>query len=173
MDFVNVQNQLRNAFGDIDKSTAQYKFLDTFEQQTALPRSYAIIGGAGIYLFLVFMNLCGIGELLSNIAGFVYPCYRSMQALRTKQTEDDTRLLTYWVVFSFLNVAEFWTGAILYWVPAYFFFKTLFLIYLASPSTNGATLVYNQAIKPIADRLFDANGNPTSDLVNQVQTKLE
>ncbi|GME92488.1 unnamed protein product [Ambrosiozyma monospora] len=99
-------------------------------------------------------------------------------ALRTTTGKDDTRLLTYWVVFSFLNVIEFWSSAILYWIPSYFLVKTFFLIYLSSPVTNGAEKVYKAAIKPLSDKLIPVDAATSTseavgDLLNKVQEKTE
>lgn len=98
------------------------------------------------------MNIGGVGQLLSNIAGFVVPGYFSLVALETTTKDDDTHLLTYWVVFAFLNVIEFWSRAILYWVPFYFFFKTLFLLYIGVPQFGGALLIYQSVIKPVSQK---------------------
>lgn len=123
--------------------------MQLFEQQTGLPRSYLVLGGVGVYFLLIFLNFAGIGQLLSNVAGFVVPGYFSLVALETSSTHDDTQLLTYWVVFAGINVVEFWSRAILYWVPFYYLFKTVFLLYVGIPSTGGATLVYQNLIKPL------------------------
>lgn len=109
-----------------------------------------MLAAGGVYLVLVFLNIGGIGQLLSNIAGFVIPGYYSLVALDSATTKDDTQLLTYWVVFAFLNVIEFWSKAILYWIPFYFLFKTFFLIYIGVPAFNGATPIYENIIKPIS-----------------------
>ncbi|GEQ69111.1 hypothetical protein JCM33374_g2782 [Metschnikowia sp. JCM 33374] len=149
--------QVTNLLSSIDKSTAGVQILKTFEQQTGLPRSYAVLGGAGAYFVLVFLNLGGVGQLLSNIAGFVIPGYYSLVALETVTTSDDTALLTYWVVFAFLNVLEFWSRTILYWVPFYFLFKTVFLLYIGIPSLGGATIVYENVIKPFSRAYITKN----------------
>lgn len=104
----------------------------------------------------MFLNVGGIGQLLTNLAGFVVPAYYSIVALRTSRTDDDTQLLTYWVVFAFLNVIEFWSSAILYWVPFYFLFKLVFLLYIGTPSTGGATLVYEHLVGPASDMILGA-----------------
>lgn len=109
-----------------------------------------MLGGVLVYFVLIFLNIAGLGQLLSNIAGFVVPGYYSLVALETSGTSDDTQLLTYWVVFAFLNVIEFWSRAILYWVPFYFLFKTMFLLYIGIPSLGGAQIVYESVIKPIS-----------------------
>lgn len=171
MDFKNLQAQAQRYLTQIDNSCKRVSVLDQFENQTKLPRSYAVLAAGGVYILLVFLNFGGIGQLLSNLAGFVLPGYYSLKALKTKTTEDDTKLLTYWVVFAALQIIEFWSKTILYWIPAYFLFKTLFLVYIALPSTNGAELVYNSIISPIADRFITIN--PAEDLLDKVQEKTE
>lgn len=145
-------SQFQSTLKSIDSRFASNQILTQFEQQTKLPRSYAVLSLGGLYFLLIFINVGGIGELLSNIAGFVLPGYLSLKALSTVGTKDDTELLTYWVVFAFLNVIEFWSKAILYWIPFYWFLKTIFLLYLSLPQFKGSELVYQQLIKPISDK---------------------
>lgn len=125
-----------------------------------------MLGAVGVYFILIFLNVGGLGQLLSNIAGFVIPGYYSLVALETSTTADDTALLTYWVVFAFLNVIEFWSRAILYWVPFYYLFKTVFLVYIGVPAFGGAQLVYVNFIKPLAHNLI-AKGKPFASQVSE------
>lgn len=158
---------------NIDDNSKHIGILDQFEKQTSLPRSYAVVSGFGIYLILVFLNFGGIGQLLSNISGFAIPAYYSLKALKTKSTSDDTKLLTYWVVFAFLNVIEFWTKALLYWIPSYFLFKTLFLLYCALPQYNGADVIYVNIIEPISENYIFPAVAATQELVEKVEEKKE
>lgn len=102
--------------------------------------------------------------MLSNIAGFVIPGYYSLVALETTTTSDDTQLLTYWVVFAFLNVVEFWSKALLYWVPFYFLFKTVFLLYIGVPAFGGASLIYANVIQPFSKKYITGNKAVTSKI---------
>ncbi|CAR22032.1 Protein YOP1 [Lachancea thermotolerans] len=136
----------------LDKKFAGNGVLEQFEAKTKLPKSYGVLGAASLYLLLIFINVGGIGEILSNFIGFVIPTYYSLVALKTPGGADDTELLTYWVVFAFLNVIEFWSKAILYWVPFYWFMKTLLLVYLALPQTSGAKYVYNAVLEPVTSK---------------------
>ncbi|CAI5758045.1 unnamed protein product [Candida verbasci] len=145
-------DQLKGFLTSIDRNTGNLPLLNHFERNTGLPRSYAILGFVAVYFILIFLNFGGIGQLLSNFAGFLLPGYYSILALQTSTSKDDTQLLTYWVVFAFFNVIEFWSRAILYWVPFYYLFKTVFLLYIGIPSFGGATLIYNSIIKPISDQ---------------------
>lgn len=122
-----------------------------------------------MYFALIFINVGGVGEILSNVVGFCIPTYYSMKALNTATSKDDTELLTYWIVFSFLSVIEFWSKAILYWVPFYWFFKTIFLLYIAIPSFGGARLVYVNLIKPVSDRYLPILDSKTEDLAEKVE----
>ena len=86
------------------------------------------------------------GQLLSNIAGVALPTYYSLIAIETKGSADDTRMLTYWVVYGFMTVIEYWSNTLLYWVPFYFLLKTVFLLWLVLPQFGGAELVYHKAM---------------------------
>ncbi|SCU97571.1 LADA_0H06964g1_1 [Lachancea dasiensis] len=154
-DYVKVfQDELKT----LDHKFAGNGLLQQFEAKTNLPKSYGVVGAASVYLLLIFINVGGIGEILSNFVGFVIPTYYSLVALKSAQTKDDSELLTYWVVFAFLNVIEFWSKAILYWVPFYWFIKTLLLVYLALPQTNGAKYVYKTILDPITSKYIKASG---------------
>ncbi|QLQ79075.1 hypothetical protein HG537_0B04230 [Torulaspora globosa] len=155
-----IQSQLK----DFDTRFSSNKILQELENRTKLPKSYLVIGAGFIYLLLIFINVGGIGEILANIAGFIVPAYLSLIAVKSSGKEDDTQLLTYWIVFAFLNVIEFWSKAILYLVPFYWFIKTVFLLYLALPQTGGAQMVYNVVISPIADKYILPRTKKTDDI---------
>jgi len=71
---------------------AKYPTIANLEKTTGVPKAYAAIGFAALYLFLIIFNLGG--QLLTNIAGFVIPGYYSLNALFTTNTADDTQWLT-------------------------------------------------------------------------------
>jgi receptor expression-enhancing protein 5/6 len=73
-----------------------------------------------------------------------------LRALETEGIDDDKQWLTYWTIFGFFSIIDdffgFLLGSIL---PMYFFVKVLFLIYLFSPTTRGATVIYKSVIGPL------------------------
>ena len=69
---------------------SRYPVLNNLERQTSVPKVYAFLGVAGIYVFLVFFNIAG--AFLVNLAGFAIPGYYSLNALFTSSTADDTQV---------------------------------------------------------------------------------
>ena len=46
-----------------------------------------------------------------------------VKAIESKEKDDDTKWLTYWVVYSAFSLIEFFTDIFLFWIPFYWFFK--------------------------------------------------
>jgi TB2/DP1, HVA22 family len=46
-----------------------------------------------------------------------------VKAIESKEKDDDTKWLTYWVVYSFFSLVEFFTDIFLFWIPFYWFLK--------------------------------------------------
>lgn len=90
--------------------------------------------------------------MLACLVGTVYPCFKSIQALKTTQDpEDDKIWLTYWVVYGFASFADLNIRWILNNFPGYYVFKLLFFLWLQLPlgSLMGARILYKLIFKPI------------------------
>nr|ALA65640.1 putative receptor accessory protein 5 [Physocyclus mexicanus] len=73
-----------------------------------------------------------------------------MIAIETHRKEDDTKWLTYWVVFSAFSVAELFSDFLLNWIPFYWLIKCLFLLWCSVPSSNsGSHLIYHKFLCPV------------------------
>ncbi|AYO44819.1 Protein YOP1 [Malassezia restricta CBS 7877] len=66
----------------------------------------------------------------------------------TPKPQDDIQWLTYWVVFGFFNFVETFVSFVLYWFPFYYTFKTLAIVWLMLPQTQGAKIVYHRVLRP-------------------------
>ncbi|XP_060831981.1 receptor expression-enhancing protein 5-like [Bombus pascuorum] len=140
-----IKQSLEKALHDESKTWAKY--LGKVEKKTGVDRLYVFLSVVGFTaLYLVF----GIGQqLVCNIFGFIYPAYCSMKALESPKKEDDTKWLTYWVVFAIFTIVEFFADYILCWFPVYWLFKCLFYIWLMAPiERNGSLVLYNCIIRP-------------------------
>ncbi|POM67299.1 membrane protein [Phytophthora palmivora] len=81
--------------------------------------------------------------------GVAYPAYASFKALeRPESGHDEKQWLTYWVVYGATTSVESVASPLMCLVPGYNITKTLFLIWMMSPQTRGATIVYDKLLCP-------------------------
>ena len=80
--------------------------------------------------------------------GFFIPAYFSLRALESPQPQDDIQWLTYWVVFGLFTFLESFSSVILYYIPWWYTIKTLTIVWLMLPQTQGAKLVYSKVLRP-------------------------
>lgn len=123
-----------------------------------MPKVYAVLGAAGIYVFFIFMNWGG--QLLANLAGVALPTYYSLIAIESTGTADDTRLLTYWAVYGVISVIEYWSSTILYWIPFYYLLRFVFQFWLVLPQFNGAEILYHKVVRPATIKYTKSNKVP-------------
>jgi receptor expression-enhancing protein 5/6 len=153
-------DRIQGYISQADKELSKYKPLVDLERQTGFPKVYLVGGVAFLYFLLIFLNYGG--ELLSNMIGFGVPAYFSLQALESITPLDDKQWLTYWVVFGFFSVVEYWSKTILYWLPFYWLFKTVFVLWLSLPQFQGAQVVYRSVVHPLAAKYLGVGSSSAS-----------
>ena len=72
----------------------------------------------------------------------------AQQAIESHEKTDDKQWLTYWLIFSLFQVFEGIAAWLLEYIPFYFLFKVLFLVWSFHPLTQGATVIYDSAVAP-------------------------
>ncbi|PSR99338.1 hypothetical protein EW026_g4201 [Hermanssonia centrifuga] len=155
------QNKANYYVGQLDKELSKYPVFNSFEQRTQVPKSYAFLGG--VVLLLVFHSINAFASPVSNLLGWALPAYLSVKAIESPGHNDDVQWLTYWVVFGFFNFVEsFALRALLYYLPWYFAFKSVFIVWLQLPSTRGAASLYATVVKPVFANVSAKSSNGTT-----------
>jgi len=129
----------------LDKELSRYPILNGVETQTKVPKVALVLAVVSISFSLIFFNIGG--QFITDIVAWVYPAYASFKALETLGREDDVQWLTYWTIFGFVHIIEFFLGIILYWIPYWFVFKTMFVLWLALPRYRGAEYIYHNFLR--------------------------
>ncbi|KAF8961014.1 TB2/DP1, HVA22 family-domain-containing protein [Flammula alnicola] len=146
--FIQAHNKALYYNSQLDKELTKYPVLSNLEQRTGIPKTYAVLGGLLVIVFLHTFN--ALAAPISNLVGWGLPAYLSFKAIESPSPHDDVQWLTYWVVFGFFNFLEsFALRLVLYYVPWYFAFKSLFIIWLQLPAFRGAQVAYFNVIKPV------------------------
>ncbi|KAJ8342006.1 hypothetical protein SKAU_G00319340 [Synaphobranchus kaupii] len=141
-------------------------WLVKIEEKTGVQKKLLLAGAlAVIGVYLIF----GYGaSLLCNLIGFVYPAYISIKAIESSNKEDDTKWLTYWVVYGVFSVVEFFSDIFLYWFPFYYIAKCVFLLWCMAPvSWNGSNVVYSRFVRPF----FLQHQSTFDSVVNDLSSK--
>ena len=103
-----------------------------------------IIGMSTLFV-LIFIGI-GAG-VLCNLIGFLYPAFKSFQALENRSSNEISQWLIYWVIFSVFSIIEVFINVVLYWIPYYYSFKFAFLMWAMVPQTRGAKFLYDNFLK--------------------------
>ncbi|KAJ1944770.1 ER membrane protein DP1/Yop1 [Linderina pennispora] len=130
----------------VDKALDNVPAARCFQEKTGVRKAYGAIGIGAVSVLLILFNIGA--PLLVNLFGFGFAAYQSMNAIESPGKEDDAQWLTYWVIFGFFNVVEYFTGFILYWIPFFYILKLAFLGWLMLPNTRGAEKLYHGSLKP-------------------------
>lgn len=81
--------------------------------------------------------------------GTLYPAYRSYKAVKTKNVREYVKWMMYWIVFALFLCTEALTDIFLsFWFPFYYETKILFVLWLLSPYTKGASFLYRKFVHP-------------------------
>ncbi|KAG6876184.1 hypothetical protein C0993_005072 [Termitomyces sp. T159_Od127] len=108
-------------------------------------------------------------RIVSSAAAFVYPAYASYKTLsqRPAHEADLERWLMYWSVLGSIVGVELLAEWLLAWIPFYYPLKSLFLLYLVLPQTQGAAYIYTTHLRPF----FHAHETQIDDALAQLRAR--
>ncbi|XP_029059797.1 receptor expression-enhancing protein 4 isoform X1 [Monodon monoceros] len=92
------------------------------------------------------------GLLFRLVFGMLYPTYASYKAVKTKNIREYVRWMMYWIVFALFMAVETFTDIFISWFPFYYEIKMAFVLWLLSPYTKGASLLYRKFVHPSLSR---------------------
>ncbi|KAG8518185.1 Receptor expression-enhancing protein 4 [Galemys pyrenaicus] len=96
--------------------------------------------------------LCFPGCSSRLVFGMLYPAYASYKAVKTKNIREYVRWMMYWIVFALFMAVETFTDIFISWFPFYYEIKMAFVLWLLSPYTKGASLLYRKFVHPSLSR---------------------
>jgi receptor expression-enhancing protein 5/6 len=121
---------------------------DISERINVKPQYIGLAFISFVCLFLVFEY----GTYWITFAiGFLYPAYMTYKCIETDvqsvETQEEKLWLSYWIVFSLMNVFDKFLSAVLVIIPFYNIIKIGYIIWLFHPKTRGAKIVYDKIIR--------------------------
>lgn len=116
----------------LNKVAERFPPVMQLSEKTKVEPGY-ILGGMmalGALLILVFLG----GTILTVTITVLYPAYKSIKALETKDNDDDDKVwLTYWTVFGIFTLLDEFGGFILNLIPFYWYIKLFFFVWMMAP----------------------------------------
>ncbi|VDC07010.1 unnamed protein product [Peniophora sp. CBMAI 1063] len=160
--FKQAQNNASYYVSQLDKELGKYPVMNSIEQRSQVPKSYIFLGGVALALLLHTVN--ALAAPVSNLIGWGLPAYLSFKAIESPGHEDDVQWLTYWIVFGFFNFLEgFAISVVLYYLPWYYAFKSVFILWLQLPAFRGAQKTYYTVLKPVLANISHQSSTISND----------
>ena len=143
------------------------QILKTIEEKTGI-KGYIFVAFLVVSIILIYFNI--YDAIITNLVGTVYPCFCTIRCIQIRGDEK-IKWLTYWVVFATFSLVDLFSPLIMKFVPFYFLFKVIFLIWLFLPNSNGAHLVYHILVKRVFST-FESDIDFASENLKNITTEL-
>ncbi|XP_071946964.1 uncharacterized protein [Antedon mediterranea] len=89
-----------------------------------------------------------VSRLVVLVFGTLYPGYSSYKAIKSRNVKEYVKWMMYWIVFALFSCVETFSDIFAAIIPFYYEAKILFIFWLISPWTKGATYLYRKFIHP-------------------------
>ena len=118
------------------------------EKLTGIKKENAALGL--ITFIILYITAANFASTVSDVIGLIYPLYCSVRAQESERKEDREFWYRYWIVYSSLLLVEFIAVRLLTLIPAYYFVRTIFVVWCMAPcALNGSHYVYFSVIQPL------------------------
>jgi len=124
----------------------QSKLVQILSSKTGV-ETHLLVWASGVVALACILMGWGI-NLASQVIGFAYPSYSSIKALDSSDPAVSRKWLTYWIVYGWFNVLEYFADYVLYWLPFYYPLKICFLVFLMMEKFEGSKVIFEKAIQP-------------------------
>ena len=129
----------------------QFEALDKLPALKFVEEKYKIKPSAVLLIvfvvLLVLSPILNTHSILTSIVCYLIPAYLSFIALESVDKEDDIRYLTYWIVFSLVEVSTPFLR-LFFNQFLYMSFRILVTVALLHPLSNISTKIYTNIIRP-------------------------
>ncbi|KAJ7099629.1 TB2/DP1, HVA22 family-domain-containing protein [Mycena crocata] len=91
-----------------------------------------------------------VSKVFSAYFAFLLPAYGTFKALSHRPVSEPEleRWSQYWAVIGILVAFEYLAEFLISWLPFYWSLKTIFLLFLALPQTQGSSYIYATYLQP-------------------------
>ncbi|KAK8805035.1 hypothetical protein WA171_007000 [Blastocystis sp. BT1] len=162
---------INHYFSLIDEKTKDIEFLKSWEKKTNMRRCHLVLCMLGAAVVLGYL-LLGL-PFISNMIGFVYPAYFSLVALNSKDREDDTKWLTYWVVFGFFSIIESIVSIFAKLNVMYYIVKIVMLVCCFIPDIDLANVLYRDCVSPFLSKHEDKIDSTINKVTETIEKKVK
>ncbi|XP_016468914.1 uncharacterized protein LOC107791374 [Nicotiana tabacum] len=119
---------------------------------------------------LVTLTLQCMDFLAWPILALGYPLYVSIRTIETGSNYDLKKLVTYWIIFSFIYLFEQVFENLIKWVPLWPYIRLVAIFWLVIPQFNGAFYIYQNIILPCSKvKLLDVNLYNVTEWFNELK----
>ncbi|KAG9294301.1 hypothetical protein G9A89_021660 [Geosiphon pyriformis] len=168
---------------------ARFATIENWYTQTWLHKQLVFLGIPPLYIsiLLAIVLLATLRQmyrksiyLLCNSIGVLYPAYRSIKVLDESAEKEhkiamaeQKQWLTYWTIYGWLQIADYWSNWFLKFFPGYNFCKLVFLYWAQNDRSKGATIIFEHFVQPLLRNPPHPKGElrPKEHQIQQESTK--
>ena len=125
-------------------------FVVTLHEKSKLPANLLV--AIGVLIASILCLSVAFGSMFTTLLMFLLPAYDTFKAIESKNQEEQTRLLTYWMVFGTIFALDNTFRWIFCFIPMYHLIRFAILSALYSKQIKGAEVIYTFVQKPFFDK---------------------